>query len=233
MDPHAAEVRWNHLRWNFTSLRCLIEWRQFIRPFRVMRCISLLMVGLGLLQDPGMTVAKAAATNDYFTIQVVDEQTGRGVPLVELSTDNKADWWTDSGGMVAFNEPGLMDIDVLFYVRSPGYEYPLDMFGQPTITLQPTAGKSATIKLKRLNIAERLYRITGQGIYRDSLLVGRTDAAPETRPEWPGDGTGHGHRHSLSRKDLLVLGRHGRRRASDRHLQRLGRDLGIARTWRS
>ena len=114
-----------------------------------------------------------ARADDCFTIAVVDEQTGRGVPLVELETVNDVCWWTDSNGIVAFDEPGLMDQEVYFHVRSHGYEYPKDMFGNRGVKLMPKHGGSATIKIKRLNIAERLYRITGGGIYRDSLLVGR------------------------------------------------------------
>jgi len=53
-----------------------------------------------------------AATNDYFKIAVVDEQTGRGVPLVELRTVNNIALWTDSNGIIAFEEPGLMDQEV-------------------------------------------------------------------------------------------------------------------------
>ena len=34
------------------------------------------------------------------------------------------------------------------------------------------AGGKATLKIKRLNLAQRLYRITGAGIYRDTLLIG-------------------------------------------------------------
>lgn len=114
-----------------------------------------------------------AATGEDFAIQVVDGQTGRGVPLVELRTTNEASWWTDSNGIVAFNEPGLMDREVFFHVRSPGYEYPTDMFDNRGVTLHPTAGGTATVKIRRLNIAERLYRVTGQGIYRDSVRIGR------------------------------------------------------------
>ncbi|MBM3832177.1 MAG: hypothetical protein FJ403_02650 [Verrucomicrobia bacterium] len=113
-----------------------------------------------------------AATNDYFTISVIDEQTGRGVPLVELKTVNHAAWWTDSNGIIAFYEPGLMDQEVFFHVRSHGCEYPKDFFNFRGVKLKPRPGSSATIKIKRLNIAERLYRITGQGIYRDSILAG-------------------------------------------------------------
>ena len=41
------------------------------------------------------------------------------------------------------------------------------------VSLEVKPGGSATLKINRLNIAERLYRITGQGIYRDSLLAGQ------------------------------------------------------------
>jgi hypothetical protein len=118
-------------------------------------------------------VSGLAGTNDFFAIQVVDQQTGRGVPLVEMRTVNKAAWWTDSNGWVAFDEPGLMDREVFFHIRSPGYEYPKDMFDNRGVKLKTKRGGSAIIKLKRLNIAERLYRITGQGIYRDSVLLSR------------------------------------------------------------
>src|SRR5579884_4144178 len=44
----------------------------------------------------------------YFAIEVVDAQTGRGVPMVELKTTSSAVYYTDSNGLVAFYEPGLM-----------------------------------------------------------------------------------------------------------------------------
>ncbi|HEX7449848.1 MAG TPA: hypothetical protein VF306_19975 [Pirellulales bacterium] len=112
------------------------------------------------------------ADDRYFAIQVVDDQTGRGVPLVELETVNHVRLVTDSAGRVAFAEPGLMDQIVFFLVRSHGYEIPKDGFGYAGVRLQTAAGGSATIKLQRRNIAERLYRATGQGIYRDSVLLG-------------------------------------------------------------
>ena len=46
------------------------------------------------------TLAGVATPDDYFKIQVLDEATGRGVPLVELRTVNKASWWTDSNGII-------------------------------------------------------------------------------------------------------------------------------------
>ena len=40
----------------------------------------------------------------YFTIQVVDGETGRGVPLVELRTVHGVRRVTDSNGLVAFHD---------------------------------------------------------------------------------------------------------------------------------
>ena len=108
-----------------------------------------------------------------FAITVVDDQTGRGVPLVELRTVNNIRLVTDSNGVAAFDEPGLMNQRVFFHVSSHGYEFPKDGFGIRGQALQIKPGGEATLRIKRINIAERLYRITGGGIYRDSLLTGR------------------------------------------------------------
>ncbi|UCD52784.1 MAG: hypothetical protein JSW27_09120 [Phycisphaerales bacterium] len=116
----------------------------------------------------------AKIENPYFAIQAVDRQTGRGVPLVELKTTNNLRYVTDSHGIVSFLEPGLMDREVFFHVESHGYEYPKDGFGYRGVRLQTTPGTTATIQIDRINIAERLYRVTGQGIYRDSVLTGRS-----------------------------------------------------------
>ena len=115
-----------------------------------------------------------------FAIRVVDAETGRGVPLVELETVNHLRFYTDSNGTVAFREPGLMGRQIFFHVRSHGYEYPKDSFGYRGVRLKTTPGTEAVLKLKRLNIAERLYRVTGAGIYRDNRLLGRS--APIKQP---------------------------------------------------
>lgn len=115
-----------------------------------------------------------------FVIQVVDDATNRGVPLVELKTVNEVRYVTDSQGIVAFDEPALMDQPVFFHVKSHGYEFPADGFGYHGKALTPIAGKSETLKIHRINIAERLYRMTGEGIYRDSVRAGRP--TPTRRP---------------------------------------------------
>ncbi len=132
--------------------------------------VLLLMCWAGLL-CPAPRVW--AAAGDYYRITVVDADTGRGVPLVELRTVSAERFYTDSSGIVAVNEPDLMGHSVWFSVKSHGYEYPADGFGSRGVALEVKAGGEGQIKLRRVNIAERLYRITGAGIYRDSVLVGQ------------------------------------------------------------
>ncbi|HZW31502.1 MAG TPA: hypothetical protein VFF52_12395 [Isosphaeraceae bacterium] len=129
--------------------------------------LMLLVPGIGRGEPP------ASQPRRYFAIEVVDEQTGRGVPMVELQTTSSVRSYTDSAGLVAFDEPGLMNQKVFFGVAAHGYEFPPDGFGIRGAVLETTPGGAARLKIKRINITERIYRITGQGIYRDSVLLGR------------------------------------------------------------
>jgi hypothetical protein len=115
-----------------------------------------------------------------FRIHVVEEGTGRGVPLVELKTVNQIRYVTDSNGIVAFDEPGGVGEKVFFSVSSHGYELDKDGFGFRGKALEITPGGSADIVIRRVNIARRLYRVTGAGIYRDSVLTG--DPVPIREP---------------------------------------------------
>jgi hypothetical protein len=130
----------------------------------------------------GLAAGGCLMANDpaWFEIRVVDAATGRGVPLVELETVNNVRFVTDNAGRVAFHEPGLMGREVFFHVRSHGYEVAKDGFGYRGIRPIPVPGKKTEVRLDRGNVAERLYRVTGEGLYRDSLLLGH--AAPVSRP---------------------------------------------------
>src|SRR5205823_1225182 len=66
----------------------------------------------------------------------------------------------------------LMDQSVYFQLKSDGYIFPADSFGYHGLGLHVRRGGKDVVKINRLNIAERLYRITGTGIYRDSVLLG-------------------------------------------------------------
>src|SRR5438128_1850155 len=115
-------------------------------------------VFLALLLAPhlGQATVAAAEPSRYFAIHVVDEQTGRGVPMVELQTTSSVRYYTDSNGLVAFHEPGLMNTKVWFGASAHGYEFPPDGFGIRGGTLEIRPGGNAQLRIKRLNIAERL-----------------------------------------------------------------------------
>ncbi|CAN5896667.1 hypothetical protein BH11VER1_BH11VER1_30620 [soil metagenome] len=131
-----------------------------------------LVLLIGLLVAPYCLGAPPQKPTPYFGIHVVDEETGRGVPLIELRTVNDIRCITDNAGWVAFNEPGLMNQEVFFYISGPGYEKDKDGFGYTGIRLTLKGGETTVVKIKRINIAERVGRVTGQGIYRDSELLG-------------------------------------------------------------
>lgn len=81
-------------------------------------------------------------------------------------------------------EPGWAGRPAFFTVHSHGYEFPKDGFGQTGVALTNTPGGRVTVRLKRRNLAERLNRVTGEGRYRDTLLLGEpvpvSDPAPRS-----------------------------------------------------
>ena len=107
-----------------------------------------------------------------FVIKTVDESTHRGVPLVELTTVHGVTYVTDNSGIVAFDEPGLMNTPVFFKVSSHGYEFPKDGLGFQGKRLTTIPGGKAEIRIKRVNLAERLCRLTGAGLYHHSVRAG-------------------------------------------------------------
>ncbi len=135
-----------------------------------------LMVAIGAARAGAES--SAPPRTPWAEIRVIDAATGRGVPLVELETVNSLRFVTDNAGRVAFQEPGLMDSEVFFSVRSHGYELPKDGFGFAGIRITPRGGEVAVIKVNRRIAAERLCRLTGEGLYRDGLLLGYDPPLP-------------------------------------------------------
>lgn len=119
-----------------------------------------------------LLIATLAGAEHPFVIQVVDSQTGRGVPLVELRTTSKQVWYTDSNGIVAISDPWLFGQDVFFEVRSDGYGFDEQIFDQRGKIIRVRSGGRTQFRIRRENIAERIYRITGAGIYADSVAAG-------------------------------------------------------------
>ena len=112
-----------------------------------------------------LLAGKVPGRAECMALQLVDSVTQRGVPLVTVTTP-QGDYLSDSQGIVAYCDADHFGSTAL-HLSSHGYQA-LDK----TVTL--AAGQSATIAITRNNIAERLYRVTGQGTYRDSLLLGLT-----------------------------------------------------------
>lgn len=152
------------------------------------RLIFLLLLGMITASPRSRAEPPNAIPDRYFAIRVVDAQSGRGVPMVELQTTSSVRYYTDSAGLIAFDEPGLMNKKVYFGVSALGYEFRPDGFGIRGVVLETKPGGLAELKINRINIAERIYRITGTGIYRDSFLLGRS--TPLKDPLLNGEVTG-------------------------------------------
>jgi hypothetical protein len=115
-----------------------------------------------------------------FGIQIVDDRTKRGIPLVELRTTHNLRFVTDSQGWVAIDEPDLSGQDVFFEITSHGYEFPKDGFGIRGKAVRVQPGGEVQLSMTRRNIAERLSRVTGAGIFADSVKLGK--ALPFDQP---------------------------------------------------
>lgn len=111
-----------------------------------------------------LSCSGVAGAQDYFAVQVRDAQSGRGLPLVKLHVGTQ-DYYTDSSGLLAFNAPGMMDQSITFFASSYGYQ-------GNVVTLQTTPGTTGELALNRQQRAERLYRVTGKGIYQDTVQLG-------------------------------------------------------------
>lgn len=145
---------------------------------------------IGCLLAAAAPVLFAADAAGPFGIHIVDEASGRGVPLVTLETTDGTRFITDSAGWVAFDEPGVVGKRLFFKVAAPGYAVPGNALGLPGSVLDTRRGGTAEIKVMRASIAEWMYRTTGAGIYRDASRLGVE--VPLPRPNLNGDIVRHG-----------------------------------------
>jgi hypothetical protein len=118
------------------------------------------------------TTTLAQSTPKWGGIRVVDEVTGRGVPLVELESTHSVRWISDNTGCIYIDDADLLDQNVFFYVHGHGYEVEKDGFGFAGARLDIKRGTIVELKVKRSVAAERLVRLTGIGQTRDSALLG-------------------------------------------------------------
>lgn len=125
---------------------------------------------LGIAADPAPNLCR---------IEVVDRDNGWPVPLVELRTTHQLRFVTDNAGVVALDAPELMGRETWFEIIGHGYDVRPDGFGFRGVRLTPEPGRTLRVELERVNIAKRLGRLTGGGLFAESRQLGerRTETA--------------------------------------------------------
>ncbi len=113
-------------------------------------------------------------------IEIVDQENGWPVPLVELRTTHDARYVSDNAGLIALDDPELFDRAVWFHVKGHGYGVKKDGFGYEGLRTSPTAGGTIRIEVERRNIAKRLGRLTGAGLFAEQQKLGGEVRIPET-----------------------------------------------------
>src|SRR5688500_7068677 len=101
-------------------------------------------------------------------IEVIDKSNGWPVPLVRLTTTNDLSFVTDNAGIVAFDAPEFMGRETWLGVFCHGYEVKADGFGNRGVRVTPTPGGSLKIEIERKQIAKRLGRLTGAGLFAEA-----------------------------------------------------------------
>ena len=124
--------------------------------------------------------ATAQERGAFAELLVVDAATGRGVPMVELTTVHRVRFVSDNAGRIALADPDLLGRRVHFTVNGHGYGVPADGFGFRGVRVVPRVGEPVRIEVQRNNVAERLCRLTGEGRWRDSSLLGHAAPLPDT-----------------------------------------------------
>lgn len=119
-----------------------------------------------------VSLLHAAPLSSPCRIEVVEKGGGWPVPLIELRTTHQMRFVTDNAGVIALDAPELMGKQVWFDVIGHGYEVPRDGFGMRGVRLTPEPGKTLRVEVNRVNIAKRLGRLTGAGLFAESQKLG-------------------------------------------------------------
>ena len=105
-----------------------------------------------------------------------NSDSGRGVPLTQIFVDDVLIGVTDNGGRALLFDPDLITATAqttTLEIKSDGYVL-VDAQGaaQDSVDVELVAGGETVLQLVRTVAAERLYRITGAGTWRDTVLLG-------------------------------------------------------------
>ncbi|WP_367872037.1 hypothetical protein [Luteolibacter sp. Populi] len=113
-------------------------------------------------------------------IEIVDKENGWPVPLVELRTTHDARYVSDNAGLIALEDPEMLGREVFFHVKGHGYGVKKDGFGYEGVRVIPQQGGKLRIEVERRNVAKRLGRLTGSGLFGESVKLGATSPLPDT-----------------------------------------------------
>jgi hypothetical protein len=105
-------------------------------------------------------------------IEVVDKENGWPAPLVEFRTTHDLVLVTDNAGILAIDQPELINRETWFTISGHGYYARRDGFGHSGVRITPKPGETIRVEVERKIIAKRLGRITGGGIFAEAQKFG-------------------------------------------------------------
>jgi hypothetical protein len=122
-----------------------------------------------------ISVFLSAQSIDPFLCKITDSATGRPIPMVEFELENGFKLISDNDGYITVINPDLFGKTARFKIKGHGYTTgKKDFFGEESFVLKIKAGTEKTLQMKRIQISERLYRITGSGRYNHTIIGGKT-----------------------------------------------------------
>ncbi len=113
-------------------------------------------------------------------IEIIDRENGWPVPMVELRGVNEVVHVSDNLGLIAIDDPDLLDREVWLQVKGHGYGVAKDGFGYEGVRTTLKAGEKFRIEVERRNLAKRLGRVTGAGLFAEAEKLGLPPLLPES-----------------------------------------------------
>lgn len=135
------------------------------------RISHFLYIGLIAFFASGIPISSPAQSP--CRIEVIDQDNGWPVPLVQFETTHHLRFVSDNAGVIALDSPELMAREVWFDIQGHGYGVDPDGFGYSGVRLTPQPGETLTVKVKRRLPAKRLGRLTGAGLFAESQKLGQ------------------------------------------------------------
>ena len=158
------------MTWFRASSRSEVK-RAFL-PQVLLRKLSGLAVTAGIVCGFAHAAPAPPPAFPYYKITVLDRATNAPVPAIKLMLTNDDTFWTDSAGRVSFYKPELMGKQTWFHVSGYGYSFPLAGFNYRGLTLTPSNNGSRTLYVDREFASQRVFRMTGTGVFDQSIMAG-------------------------------------------------------------